>query len=66
MEEWSDVTTLIANREAAPTPSADEELEDGFGSGHWIGWRVGMPGAGDKGIGFGHPRIILAPVPQGS
>ena len=27
MEEWSDVTTLIANRPAAPSPSPDEELE---------------------------------------
>lgn len=26
MEEWSDVTTLIANREAAPAPDAAEEL----------------------------------------
>lgn len=26
MEEWSDVTTLIANREAAPAPDAEEEL----------------------------------------
>lgn len=28
MEEWSDVTTLIANRPAAPAPDAAEELEE--------------------------------------
>lgn len=27
MEEWSDVTPLIANRPAAPTPTAEEEIE---------------------------------------
>ena len=28
MEEWSDVTTLIANKTAAPRPSGEEELEE--------------------------------------
>lgn len=28
MEEWSDVTALIANRPAAPSPTAEEELEE--------------------------------------
>lgn len=28
MEEWSDVTTLIANRPAAPAPTAEEEIEE--------------------------------------
>lgn len=28
MEEWSDVTTLIANKAAAPQPSGEEELEE--------------------------------------
>ena len=28
MEEWSDVTDLIANRAAAPAPDATEELEE--------------------------------------
>ena len=27
MEEWSDVTDLIANRTSAPSPDAEEELE---------------------------------------
>lgn len=27
MEEWSDVTDLIANRPAAPSPTAEEEIE---------------------------------------
>ncbi len=31
MEEWSDVTPLIANRPAAPTPSGEEELEEQLG-----------------------------------
>jgi hypothetical protein len=26
MEEWSDVTALISNRPAAPSPSPEEEL----------------------------------------
>lgn len=28
MEEWSDVTTLIANRPAAPAPDGEEELAE--------------------------------------
>ncbi len=28
MEEWSDVTALIANRPAAPVPTAEEEIEE--------------------------------------
>lgn len=28
MDEWSDVTTLIANRPAAASPTADEELSE--------------------------------------
>ncbi|SDG73697.1 hypothetical protein [Pelagibacterium luteolum] len=28
MEEWSDVTALIANRPAAPAPDAEEEIEE--------------------------------------
>ena len=28
MEEWSDVTALIANRPAAGTPAAEEEIEE--------------------------------------
>jgi virulence-associated protein VapD len=28
MEEWSDVTALIANRPAAPAPPAEEEIEE--------------------------------------
>jgi len=28
MDEWSDVTNLIANRAAAPAPTADEELAE--------------------------------------
>jgi virulence-associated protein VapD len=28
MEEWSDVTALIADRPAAPPPTAEEELEE--------------------------------------
>ena len=28
MEEWSDVTTLIANHQAAPTPDGAEELAE--------------------------------------
>lgn len=28
MEEWSDVTDLIANRAAAPAPDAQEELDE--------------------------------------
>lgn len=28
MEEWSDVTQLVADRPAAPAPNAEEELEE--------------------------------------
>ena len=28
MEEWSDVTTLIADRPAAPAPTPEEEIEE--------------------------------------
>ncbi|MCW5723695.1 MAG: hypothetical protein KIS81_01915 [Maricaulaceae bacterium] len=28
MENWSDITTLIANRPAAPAPDAEEEIEE--------------------------------------
>jgi|GEM_PF-1436855 len=31
MDEWSDVTPLIANRAAAPAPSGEEELEEQLG-----------------------------------